>query len=283
MFRGNLAENTGDLGAMRADTYASLEQFRRLGERWGTASTLRVLALLHTYDGELDAAEAAYHEALELMAQMGSRDDEGFLRVRLADLRLRRGDQDGAREQMALARAATEQSGSALESVFALCMTALIERECGNEQGARRLYEEVMRRVDQIPPGHPVHSHLLAITQTMTGDAAMRDGDLVAARRLLTESFATAVATTDMPIVASVGVGVADLTAREGDFAGAARRLAAAAALRGAEDATAMDVSRLRRRLIDELGEEGFAQAYDAGRALHRDAALALLDPTPAP
>jgi predicted ATPase/DNA-binding SARP family transcriptional activator len=282
MFRGNLAENTGDLAAMRADTYAALERFRGMGERWGTASTLRVLALLHTYDGELDAAEAAYHEALELMAQMGSRDDEGFLRVRLADLRLRRGDRDGAGEQMALARAASEQSGSALESVFALCMTALIERECGNEQEARRLYEEVCRRVDQIPVGHPVHRHLLAITQTMIGDAAMRDGDLAAARPLLAEAFATAVGTTDLPIVASVGVCVAELTAREGDFPGAARRLAAAAVLRGAEDSTALDVARLRRRLIEELGEQGFAEAYDAGRSLDRDAALALLDPDPA-
>jgi hypothetical protein len=83
-----------------------------------------------------------------------------------------------------------------------------------------------------------------------------------------------------MPIVASAGVAHAELLARAGDPIAAATALGAAAALRGAEDPTAVDVARLTARLSAELGPDGFAAAFAAGRELDRDTALALLDPT---
>ena len=71
MFRANLAENNGELDAMRDDVeLARWTSSGRIGERWGLANTLRSKALLLTLDGDLDAAEAAYDEALELMAQL---------------------------------------------------------------------------------------------------------------------------------------------------------------------------------------------------------------------
>ncbi len=97
MFRANIAENAGDIDGMRADIDAALAEFRRLGERWGLGNTLRGRALIHTLDGELEQAEAAYAEAFELMAQLKSHEDEAFLLVRLADIALRRGDPQRAR------------------------------------------------------------------------------------------------------------------------------------------------------------------------------------------
>ncbi len=278
MFRGSLAENAGDIGGVRADITAALGAFRGLGERWGMASTLRAMALLHTYDGDLPAAEAAYHEALGLMAEMGSRDDEGFLRVRLADLRLRQGDLDGAREQLRLARVAAEQSGSVMEMAFMLSMTAAIERECGNLPRARELQAEVTRRVASVPLGHPLHGHLYATTLATSADAALRDGDTDLARTILERALAAALGTDDMPIVANVAVAIAELTADEGDAELAARRLGAAATLRGADDPTALDISRLTARLTQALGEAGFARSYREGRGLDREGALAVLD-----
>ena len=111
----------------------------------------------------------------------------------------------------------------------------------------------------------------------------MRDGELPAARDSLDEALRTAVATTDMPIVASVAVTISELAVRTGDPERAARLLGAAAVLRGADDATALDIGRLTRRLVDELGEEGFRRAYGEGRALDREAALALLETSVGP
>jgi ATP/maltotriose-dependent transcriptional regulator MalT len=280
MFRGSMAENTGDLAAMRTDITKALSEFRRLGERWGTASSLRALAQLHTVDGDLDAAEACYLEALDLMTQLSSSDDEGFLRVRLADLRIRRGDMDGAREQLRRAHDATEKTGSAVESVFTLCMTALVELEAGNKPEADRLYALTQARARTIPPHHPIQGHAMSLILVMSASFALRSGELADAHRWLDEAFPIALATTDMPIVANVGVTSARLEAIDGDPAVAARMLGASAVLRGAEDSTALDIKRLTADLTERLGADGFAAAYAAGRALTRDEAIALLDPS---
>ncbi len=84
----------------------------------GSRNTLRSKALLLTLDGELDAAEQAYDEALDLMAQLKSRDDEAFLLVRIAELALRRGDAERAREVMQRAYDTAELSGGGIEAVF---------------------------------------------------------------------------------------------------------------------------------------------------------------------
>jgi predicted ATPase/DNA-binding SARP family transcriptional activator len=279
MFRGSMAENSGDLDAMRTDITQALSEFRRIGERWGTASSLRALAQLHTVDGDLDTAEACYLEALDLMSELGSTDDEGFLRVRLADLRIRRGDMDGAREQLRRAREATDKTGSAVESVFTLCMTALVELEAGNREEADRLYAQTQARARTIPAHHPIHGHAMSLIMVMSASFALRSGELADARRWLAEAFPIALATTDMPIVASVGVTAAKVEAVDGDPARAARMLGASAVLRGADDPTSVDIRRLAGELTEVLGADGFSAAYAAGRSLSRDDAIALLDP----
>jgi len=280
MFRGSMAENTGDLAGMRADILAALAEFRRLGERWGTASSLRAIAQLYTIDGDLDAAEACYTEALELMSQLGSTDDEGFLRVRLADLRMRRGDMEGTREQLRRAREATDVTGSAIEAVFMMCMTALVELECGNRAEADRFFELTQERSRTISRQHPIFGHAMSMIMVMSAVFALRSGDVAGARRWLADAFPIALTTTDMPIVANVGVTGAKVEAVDGDPAIAARMLGAASVLRGAEDPTAVNIKRLMAELTEVLGADGFAAAYAAGRALTREEAIALLDPS---
>src|SRR5207247_4276253 len=85
MFRASLAENEGNVDSMRRETEIALAEFRRIGERWGLASTLRGYAHLCTLDGRLDDARAAYEEALQLAGELNSREDEGYLLGRLAD------------------------------------------------------------------------------------------------------------------------------------------------------------------------------------------------------
>ena len=89
----------------------------------------------------------------------------------------------------------------------------------------------------------------------------------------------TAIGTKDMPIVASVGVAVSDLAARTAQPVDAAEMLGAAARLRGADDATNLDIRRLMATLREALGDAGFEDAYERGRALDREAAIARLDP----
>ena len=72
-----------DLVLMREDATISLEQLRGLGDRWGQANSLQVLGQLDLMDGDLDSAEADYREALQLTTELGAKEDQIMMRLRL--------------------------------------------------------------------------------------------------------------------------------------------------------------------------------------------------------
>ena len=255
MFRANIAENAGDVESMRADIDVASNEFRRLGERWGLANTLRGRAMIHTFDGELEEAEAAYAEAFELMSQLKSHEDEAFLLVRLADLALRRGDPQRARVLIRDAAETAEQTGSAIESVFTMSMIAEIERQAGDLETARTLHRQALKRVDSLPAGHAAQQHARTIVLVLSARLAFGDGERERASELAVEAYQAALATHDLPISAMVGVVIADMAAQHGSPEAAARVLGAAARLRGADDLTSADISRQVSDLRTVLGE----------------------------
>jgi hypothetical protein len=87
------------------------------------------------------------------------------------------------------------------------------------------------------------------------------------------------VLTSDMPIVATVGVAVAMLATAIGRPGDAAEMLGASARLRGAEDVTAPDVIAVRAAAAAGLGAAAAERHYDRGRGLDRAAAIARIDP----
>src|ERR1019366_8757127 len=111
------------------------------------------------------------------------------------------------------------------------------------------------------------------------GRLSLEEGDLETAREQLAKAYGFALATKDMPVVARVGVGLAGVALAVDRPVDAAEILGAAAALRGAEDATQRVVAILTGQLRDRLGPEDFAAAYAAGRALDLGAACARVDP----
>jgi tetratricopeptide (TPR) repeat protein len=278
-FRAAMAENNGDIDTLRIWSERAVQDFRELGERWGLANSLQMLGQLRTVDGDLDAAIGCYEEGLRLVAEMGAREDMALMQVRLADLRLRRGDLDEAFDLLRRAQRMSEATGSVMESVFAGAVMAECARLVGDLPEARRLRDESLRRFEQIPPAHPIQGHGRALMLAMVAKQDLVDGAVDSAREHLAASRLAALGTRDMPIVASVGVGVADLAARLGRPRDAAEVLGAAAGIRGADDATNLDVRRVTAGLRETLGDAEFRRAYERGRALDREAALARLDP----
>ncbi|MGH8962329.1 MAG: BTAD domain-containing putative transcriptional regulator [Jatrophihabitantaceae bacterium] len=279
MFRANMAENDGDVTAMRADTHRSLEAFTAIGDRWGLASCLQMAALISTNEGDLDAALAQYLDALRYVGELGAHDDESWLHLRLANVYLRRGQLDRAIESVQRSRELSEAAGSLREATFGRVLLAEIARRTGDIAQARRLCAEALARLQAMPPTHPMQAHGMALTLAIAARHEILDGEITAARARLDTAFAAAVGTRDMPIIAGVGVVVALLAAHDGDPARAAETLGAAARLRGAIDPTAPDIAELTTRLRGELGDAAFETAYERGRQLGRDAAIELLDP----
>ncbi|MFJ8167846.1 hypothetical protein ACIQ64_05215 [Streptomyces sp. NPDC094473] len=108
----------------------------------------------------------------------------------------------------------------------------------------------------------------------MRGSLCLGLGDGPGAEEALLRAYAAALGSRDLPVVATVAVTVAGLAALYGRHRDAALVLGAAARLRGAHDRTDPQIRALSRRARTALGDEGFAEAYGAGRDLDAAAAL---------
>ncbi len=281
MFRANVAENNGDIAGMQADIELALADFRVLGERWGLSNTLSGLATLLTLQGELERAEEAMAEALDLMRLLNSSEDENYLLVRLADVALRRGDAEKARDLMRRAVDLAEESAGPAEVVFTLSMLADVERQLGGSELARAMSDTALARLEAMPLAHPAMAHIRAVALALA--ARMRlDDDVAASRALLDGAYEAALTTHDAPIAAMVGAVVAASAHQQGRAEASAEVLGAAAALRGADDRSSVEIARLTSALQAALGDAEFDIAYARGKSLDREAALKRLDPTEA-
>jgi hypothetical protein len=93
----------------------------------------------------------------------------------------------------------------------------------------------------------------------------------------LTKAWKLALDSRDMPVVAITGVKIAELAAAQGQPALAARLLGASDSVRGAPDRSDPDAIALRAMVLAAVGDIAETE-LEAGRALPREAALALLE-----
>jgi predicted ATPase len=274
--RIQVAENEGEVEAMRTGLDEALAAFTAVGDRWGLAMTLSELSGLRILEGDLDGAERALEQTQSLLSELGA-PDGGRLEMRMADILARRGDLQGARE--VLCRNLREHERSPEEQAMVKTSLAALTERSGEPARARELLSEALAELDSGLARRPERGHVRAVALSTAALAELQLGELDAARGALGEAYAVATATQDMPIVAIVGVSLAALAERLGSGAQSAEILGAAAALRGAEDLTSPEIARLTSALSERLGPEGFRVAFAGGRGLERDAALARLDP----
>ncbi|MGC9669712.1 AfsR/SARP family transcriptional regulator [Planosporangium sp. 12N6] len=283
LFRARLAENEGDVAQVRHDVEAALAGFQAAGDRWGQATTLPLRALVRQYGCDLDGAVADLRAARTLSREFGSLDvaDEVFLEFRWVDLHLRRGEPEVAVAALAVARARAERATSpeVLVLVDALEAGFLVRR--GELGRAERLLCRAEQRAAVDGPPLVAGDHAAAIVGSIRATLEVARGDLTAAEAALVQAYAAAVTTRDMPILALVAVGAAELADARGWHREAALLLGAADRLRGSEDPTDLRIAALTRRGEAALGPAAFAEAYTAGWSLDAQAALARVDPAP--
>ncbi len=280
LIRGHLAENLGDQAHMRADLERAAEGFSAVGDSWGLAMTLSSVASTLMLAGDLDGAETALDEAMERLETLDGSSAGGLLWLRLADLRLRRGDLDEAR---VLVQRAVEQADlRSDENLFARATMARIAWLVGDADALRREVAEAAVRMERIGRRRPEQDHARVIVDVLLVAVALEDGDLERAEAAAATAVARAIGTNDMPIVASAGVMSAAVAAAAGRPLEAAERLGATTVLRGAEDLSNPELARLAAALREALGDAAFAAAYERGRALDREAALSCMPPVSA-
>ena len=276
MLRGLFSENAGDVTTLRADLTQALAEFKGLGERWGTATTLGALAGLMVAEGDPDRAMAAYEEAHALLVEIDASDDLAYIRIRIALTRLRGGDTARAKEDLLVLLDSADQDGSGDTKAFALAALGEVARAEGDLALARSLCQDALVGLERLS-GFGGSPQVKAMSHLLAARIELAEGDLVAARAAVALAFQFTVAAHDMPIASHVAAAAADLALLEGDAVLGARLLGTTGVLRGVAEVGDPDIIRVTAAVRGALGESAFAEAYAAGSRLTPDEALALL------
>ncbi len=272
-----VAQNEGQVDDMRVHLADANEAFHEVGDRWALAIVLSSLALLRSLDGDLDGAAGALLEAQGLLNELGAIGDGANMNLRLVDVRVRQGDLVAARAHADALLA--DSDGTDERAALAYSAQAHVAYFAGEGDEAVALVARSLEVLGSPSDRRPDRRHARAILGAVGATVERVYGDGDRARALLRAAYENAVAAKDLPIIAMVGVAVAEATAAAGRPSDAAEMLAAAAFLRGARDETDPHIAILTEALREQLGDAGFDAAWERGHALEREAAIGRLAP----
>ncbi|QWF78948.1 hypothetical protein HUW46_02348 [Amycolatopsis sp. CA-230715] len=247
-----------DVAAARAHVEAALAGFRAIGERFGIALALSLLAELLAMRGEYTAACEHYEQAIAVITEVGAVEDVIRLRTEQAQLHWLHGDRDAS----AAALAEAERIAEGVTWPHALVEVALTKAELARLGGDIAEARRQLGLATAFLGDEAEEAHIRAAVHDafgyLTDDAREARTHRAAAWQAASEAghpFA----------IARVLVGVADLAARLGRYEQAARLLAASAVVRGQPDHTQPDVARIEQDARNHLGEPRFAEVTEEG------------------
>jgi predicted ATPase/DNA-binding SARP family transcriptional activator len=275
--RGAFDSMLGRLEQAESDTRASLAAFRELGDLWATAAALVQLAQFARSRADYPTAITYLQEAVALGRELGAWGDLVHIGGLLAAVRLRMGDLTAARADLEQAeREASARGGFMSDSTiwFGLVQAELHVAE-GDSAAAARQCEKVLSRLDNRRSawwqGFRAQVEARLAMAVLTGEPAR-------ARTLLADALRDALDWVELPPLADVIDAVAVLALQPGGPGPecAATLLGAAHSIRGCFDESSLDAPAARDAARARLGADEFAAAYQRGREVARDDALAL-------
>jgi predicted ATPase/DNA-binding SARP family transcriptional activator len=269
---GHAAGTRGELSASARHYAAALARFESSGDRWGIASAASSVAGVHSLHGRHAEAVEAVGRALSLTESLGATTDAAWLRAQRGRYRLRAGDFDGARAD--LARAGDDNRATAVVAMTRIG-SAMLARRTGKPASLTGLLSEL-----DGDTGWP-ETYLLVQALIEAGRGAAASGDLVMAEeqlgralRLAGESLAAG------SLTAEVAEAMAQAAVAGDDPRAAARLLGLAAAVRGAVDVGSPDVHETESATRAALGSS-FDEEFTAASTLEPVTARAELLPPP--
>jgi predicted ATPase/DNA-binding SARP family transcriptional activator len=282
ILRCSFGRMLGRIDQPEADCRESLAAFRALGDSWGAASALIQLAELAQLRGDYPTTITALTDAGRFGQELGAWGDMSYIDGMLAAVRLRMGDLDRARAELEQAERVQSERSAPFNDVGAW-LTQLRAELCwqqGDMTAAAASCAKVLAWLDekQSPWWNGMRAQLTARLAMVV----LRQGDRTRGRELLDAALEGAAAWIERPALASAidAIAVFALQAdqatdpRDGAVL-AATLLGAAHTIRGAFDEGSLDAPGARDAARGVLGAAGFDTAYERGRALGRDEAIA--------
>jgi predicted ATPase/DNA-binding SARP family transcriptional activator len=271
MSMGHADQITGEY----AEAYAG---FQTLGDRWGMALALMGDAELAMLHGEHAKAIADLEQAIELSRALTDWEDAAQMYANLAKARSRTGDFDGALAAIDRAERIADSLGDSENGLWISFIRAELAWLRGDFTEASRVSQQVDGWLASKPAAMGWSFRALVLARC--GLAKLRIGSTGEARAELASALRLATDGHDRACVATVldALAAAALWENEdpGDTGWAATMLGAAHSVRGIFDFGSLDAPQARDTARCALGDRAFEAAYQRGRELPYDEALAL-------
>jgi len=265
-----------------SDCRESLTAFRALWDLWGAASVLIQLAELAQLRGDYATVIAALEEARSCGRELGAWGDLSYIDGMLAAVRVRMGDLDRARTDLEQAEHVQSERSARLNDMGAWLahVRAELHWQEGDMAAAVRSCAKVLAWLDEKQS--PWWDGTRAQLEARLALVVLRQRDQTRCRDLLASALGTAAGWVERPALAAVIDAVAAFALQAAGSAGrqenaelAATLLGAAHTVRGAFDEGSLDAPGARAAARGVLGGTGFDAAYDRGRALGSEEAIA--------
>jgi predicted ATPase/DNA-binding SARP family transcriptional activator len=290
--RGAFDSVLGRLEQAEADCRSSLAAFRELGDPWATAASLVQLAQFARLRADYPTAITYLQEAVGLGRELGAWGDLVHIGGLVAAVRLRMGDLAAARADLEQAEREDSARGGFMSdsAVWFGLVEAEIHVAEGDSAAVVQQCERVLSWLDRRRSAW--WQGFRAQVEARLALAVLSTGERARARALLADALRDAQDWVELPPLADVidaiavlalpclpgGATPPDPPARP-DSPGpecAATLLGAAHSIRGCFDESSLDAPAARDAARARLGADEFAVAYQRGRDLARDDALAL-------
>jgi predicted ATPase/DNA-binding SARP family transcriptional activator len=274
VYRAQHASEMGRLDGVEEELRVALREFRAIGERWGIALVLTILADVIDLRADDAATIAALEEAVAIGRELNAWGDLPYVEARLAIMRARSGDLARGRSELdRIGRTALARRGQIDIDRWVTFMRAELAWREGDPAVVVDCCTELLAAFEsyQAVWWEP----LRARGRSRLALAVLAQGDEARCRELLDAALRATAAWTEHPALAGVLDACACYALRRPGLASAAdpaitagraelaaRLLGAAHAVRGAFDESSLDAPQARAAARDTLGPAAFDAAY---------------------
>jgi tetratricopeptide (TPR) repeat protein len=266
------------------ESVAAIDIFRAVGDICNLVWMLSTHSRRLQSFGRIDEAESAVREAEDVCEVFGLRGWQVTMRARLGSLALERGDHEAGAELYRTAVDLARELALSTAEAVGLDGLGLAHRRSDDFEEARRCHQAARAIADRLGRtatmvGTADEAGGLEYSTSQLGFVAEQVGDLAEARRWHGEALVLARRNGNHAGVALAVEGLAAVAAAGNEGELAATLLGAAEHLRATVGSQLhgnqrTDIERAERRARTELGDDGYVQAYEAGRAADLEAVL---------